>query len=126
MKLSLNFVKDYVDLDENLTVEEIAEAMTKAGSEYDSAEKLAVICDSSKLFDFISISDKIGIYEIQPKKAWIGKALGDLDIRNKFHINIVAIKIDEDVDIPSADYVFTGQEHLFVIGSQSNILKLTK
>ena len=49
-----------------------------------------------------------------------------LDIRNKFHINIVAIKIDEDVDIPSADYVFTGQEHLFVIGSQSNILKLTK
>ena len=40
MKLSLNFVKDYIDLDENLTVEEIAEAMTKAGSEYDSAEKL--------------------------------------------------------------------------------------
>ena len=40
MKLSLNFVKDYVDIDENLKVEEIAEAMTKAGSEYDSAEKL--------------------------------------------------------------------------------------
>ena len=40
MNLSLNFVKDYIDLDENLTVEEIAEAMTKAGSEYDSAEKL--------------------------------------------------------------------------------------
>ena len=40
MKLSLNFVKDYVDLDDNLTVEEIAEAMTKAGSEYDSAKKL--------------------------------------------------------------------------------------
>ena len=94
--------------------------------EYDSAEKLAVICDSSKLFDFISISDKIGIYEIQPKKAWIGKALGDLDIRNKFHINIVAIKIDEDVDIPSADYVFTVQEHSLLMGSQSNILKLTK
>ena len=40
MKLSLNFVKDYVNIDENLSVEEIAEAMTKAGSEYDSAEKL--------------------------------------------------------------------------------------
>ena len=40
MILSRNFVKDYIDLDENLTVEEIAEAMTKAGSEYDSAEKL--------------------------------------------------------------------------------------
>ena len=46
MKLSLNFVKDYIDLDENLSVEQIAEAMTKAGSEYDSAEKLV---NASKL-----------------------------------------------------------------------------
>lgn len=40
MKLSLNFVKEYVDIDENIKVEELAEAMTKAGNEYDSAEKL--------------------------------------------------------------------------------------
>ena len=40
MKLSLNFVKDYIDLDEDLTVEQIADAMTKAGSEYDEAGKL--------------------------------------------------------------------------------------
>ena len=40
MKLSLNFVKDYIDLDNNLTEKDIAEAMTKAGNEYDSAEKM--------------------------------------------------------------------------------------
>ena len=40
MKLSLNFVKDYIDIDENINVHELAEAMTKAGNEYDSAEKL--------------------------------------------------------------------------------------
>lgn len=40
MKLSLNFVKDYIDLDDNLSERDIAEAMTKAGNEYDSAEKL--------------------------------------------------------------------------------------
>ncbi len=40
MKLSLNFVKDYVDIDENIKIEELAEAMTKAGNEYDYAEKL--------------------------------------------------------------------------------------
>ena len=40
MKLSLNFVKDYVDLDESLTVHQIAEDMTRVGNEYDSAEKL--------------------------------------------------------------------------------------
>lgn len=40
MILSLNFAKDYIDLDKNLSVKDIAEAMTKAGNEYDSAENL--------------------------------------------------------------------------------------
>ena len=38
MKLSLNFVKDYVDIDED--VSKIAEDMTSVGNEYDSAAKL--------------------------------------------------------------------------------------
>lgn len=38
MKLSLNFVKDYVDID--VPVEQLAEDMTRVGNEYDSAEKL--------------------------------------------------------------------------------------
>lgn len=40
MKLSLNFVKDYIDLDENLNAKDIAEEMTNKSSEYDSAGKL--------------------------------------------------------------------------------------
>ena len=40
MKLSRKFVSDYIDLDDNLTVNEISEAMTSVGNEYDSAEKL--------------------------------------------------------------------------------------
>ena len=38
MKLSLNFVKDYVDID--VPVKVLAEDMTRVGNEYDSAEKL--------------------------------------------------------------------------------------
>ena len=40
MKLSRKFVKDYIDLDDSLTITEIAEAMTSVGNEYDSAEPL--------------------------------------------------------------------------------------
>jgi len=40
MKLSRKFVSDYIDLDENLTIEQIAEDMTSVGNEYDSAAKL--------------------------------------------------------------------------------------
>ena len=42
MNLSLNFVKDYIDLDNELSVKDIAEAMTKAGNEYDSDRKSVV------------------------------------------------------------------------------------
>ena len=38
--IELSNVKDYIDLDNELDVKQIAEAMTKAGNEYDSAEKL--------------------------------------------------------------------------------------
>ena len=38
MKLSVNFVKDYVDID--VSVKELAEDMTNVGNEYDSAEAL--------------------------------------------------------------------------------------
>lgn len=40
MKLSLNFLKDYVDIDENIDVKTLAEEMTRVGNEYDEAEKL--------------------------------------------------------------------------------------
>ena len=38
MKLSINFVKEYLDLDQD--VKQIAEDMTKAGNEYDEAGPL--------------------------------------------------------------------------------------
>ena len=39
MILSRSFVKDYIDLDDNLTITEIAEDMTRVGNEYDIASK---------------------------------------------------------------------------------------
>ena len=40
MKLSINFLKDYVDLDEDIDVKKLADDMTKAGNEYDGASNL--------------------------------------------------------------------------------------
>ncbi len=40
MKLSINFVKDYVDIPSKIDVVTLADDMTRIGNEYDSAEKL--------------------------------------------------------------------------------------
>ena len=40
MKLSRKFVSDYIDIDDNITIKELAEDMTGIGNEYDSCGKL--------------------------------------------------------------------------------------
>ena len=40
MILSKNFLKDYVDIDENLDIKTLAEDMTRVGNEYDLAQNL--------------------------------------------------------------------------------------
>ena len=40
MKLSINFLKDYIDLDDNIDVVKLAEDMTNVGNEYDEAAPL--------------------------------------------------------------------------------------
>ena len=39
MILSTNFLKDYLELDEDIDINELAEKMTSIGNEYDSAKK---------------------------------------------------------------------------------------
>ena len=46
MKLSLNFLRDYLELDNDIDIKKLAEDMTNVGNEYDSASKLV---DATKL-----------------------------------------------------------------------------
>ena len=40
MKLSINFLKDYIDLPEDIDIKTIAEDMTSVGNEYDECGNL--------------------------------------------------------------------------------------
>ncbi len=56
MKLSRNFVSDYIDLDKDLTIEKIAEDMTNVGNEYDEVGKL-INCTNLVVGEVISCED---------------------------------------------------------------------
>ena len=47
---------------------------------------------SDSFLEFFEIDDKICILEMAPKKEWIGKNLIDLNIREKYRANVVAIR----------------------------------
>jgi trk system potassium uptake protein TrkA len=57
-------------------------------------------------------------------KDWIGKTIQEKGIRTNYHMSILAIKENNQVfPIPKPDYMFTGNEHLIVIGKKNEILK---
>lgn len=60
--------------------------------EREMGEKLATNLITTNVIDFITLSDKFGVAEIEPLEKWIGQTLIKANIRAEYHINVVAIK----------------------------------
>ena len=52
----------------------------------------AIRYGADHILDFIEIDDNYAIFEVTTPENWIGKSIGQIDIRKKFGINIMAIK----------------------------------
>ena len=74
MILSKNFLKDYVDIDENLDIKTLAEDLTRVGNEYDLAQKL-----------------------IPATKLIIGKVLECVDHPDSDHLHCCKVDIGNEV-----------------------------
>lgn len=95
--------------------------------ERDSAERIAMRTSASNVFDYIELTDEHAIYEIPPLAGWIGKTILELDVRNKYRINILAVKTGDALrPLPGANYVFTGSEHILALAGREDVKKLLK
>ena len=95
--------------------------------ERDSAERLATRLSARNVFDYIELTDEYSIYEIPPLDSWVGRSVRDVDVRNKYHINILAVKEDGALKpLPGGDYRFTGREHLLAMAAREDAKKLLR
>lgn len=95
--------------------------------EREMAEKLAVRCSATNVFDYIELTDEYAIYEIPVLYPWIGRTITELDIRRKYHINIIAVKVGNELNImPGPDYCFDDHDHVIVISTADAINRLSK
>ena len=93
--------------------------------EREIADKLAVRYNADNIFDYIQLTSEYSIYEIPCCSKWVNKSVAEIDVRNKFNVNIIAVKRDNALQIaPGADYVFKAADHLVVIGKASDVFKL--
>jgi trk system potassium uptake protein TrkA len=60
--------------------------------EKEMAERLAESIVSPRIFDYIELSTEYGILEIIAPKKFCDKTLGELKLREKFGISVIAIK----------------------------------
>ena len=91
------------------------------------SEKCAVQYSSDSVFDYFELGEDFSIYELAPLPKWIGKTIIEMDIRNKYHTNIVAIQTADGIQaMPPANYRFKEEEHLLVMGKNEDIRKLVR
>ena len=63
------------------------------------AKWAAIRYSADHIFDYIEIDEQHAIFEVQVPKEWIGKIVGELDIRRRFGINILGIKRAGKTDV---------------------------
>ena len=91
------------------------------------AIRVAAEESSDFVFDFFELSDGYSIYEISVPSDWARKSLKELRVREKYNINIIAVKKDGHiVPVLSPDSRFTADEHLIVMCHKEDISKFIK
>ena len=60
--------------------------------EKQAAEWAAIRYASNHILDYIRLDDDHAIYEVTVPSEWIGKTIGQIDIRKRFGITIMAVK----------------------------------
>lgn len=95
--------------------------------ERDSAVRLAKSLTSSKIMHSIDISEEYDICEMEVPRKLAGKTVGQLDLRNRMGLNLIAITNGNDTVIEiHPDTILLEGAKIVVIGRKENIDKLSK
>lgn len=91
------------------------------------AKWTAICYTSDHIFDYIEIDDQHAIFEVDIPEAWIGKSIGQIDIRKKYGITILWIKQDGRPNMSvTADTILTKDHTLLVLGEYRALQKCFK
>jgi len=97
--------------------------------ERDVAAKIAETLANPSILDTLSLGPDYSIVQLAPPEHFMHKSLRELDIRNKYNIQIIAIKelVPENViAVPPADYTIKDSDVLLVIGKHQDIEQLKR
>ena len=87
----------------------------------------AITYSSEKVFDFIDLGESHAIMEVSIPESWYGKTVMELNVRNNYNINVLAVKDNVKLNISiNGDTKFEKDQTLLVLGTNSDIIKCFK
>ena len=108
------------DLEENFLLRNGADAVVYP--EKSMGNLTAIQWSSENVLDYIQVSKDFAVFEIELPKDWAGKSIGEIDVRKKFKVNIIAVKNSDQVNVSlDSDYRFSEGESLYIIGKDKDI-----
>ena len=110
---------------------EHGEILAKLGAgvvypEHDMAIRLAHRLETSRMLDFIQLSEQLNISKLIIPDGIVGKTVLSVNLRKAFGVNIIAIenkgRLIETID---PDYVFKKGDIIFISGSKDGLNRLS-
>jgi trk system potassium uptake protein TrkA len=95
--------------------------------EREMADKVAKNLISPNVLDYIPLSEDYTISEVVPPASFMGKTIGELHLRTKYHVEVIAVREmlpDRVTMVPKADFVIKDSDVLVVIGKEEDIQKI--
>jgi trk system potassium uptake protein TrkA len=113
--------------DDHKTILEKVGATQIIFPEREMAVRLARSIATPNVLDYLPLTNSFSIMEIIPPKGFVGKSLSDLDLRKKYHIQIIGMQdtVEGVISIVvSPDRVIKATDRLIVIGKQEHLEKI--
>lgn len=91
------------------------------------AERVAIRYSLNHILDYIRVDSEHSIYEVTIPKEWLGKTIGDIDVRKKYSINIIGIKENGKTNLNvTPDIVLNEGNTMLVLGDNIQVQKVFK
>ncbi len=86
------------------------------------ADWTAIRYSSDHILDYIELDQEHAIFELSVPEDWVGKTIGQLDIRKKYNINIMALKSNNTMNLRiTPDTLLTADSTMLVLGEMAHI-----
>jgi trk system potassium uptake protein TrkA len=87
----------------------------------------AVRYSSDHIFDYIQLSPEHAIYETEIPDSWIGQTVVDLAVRQRYRLNILAIrKNGQVIPMPGPSHPFSRDERIILLGSEKDVQRFLR